>query len=351
MIDALMRYLESHYTPADYPTIAAQVADFSARRPFEGLRILDATPLFFNTLAKYLPLLSGGAHLTLSGVEGVPQDPNFVAWARQEGLPVITTAEGDYDLISDCIGLHAGMNPRLGFAELTHSGLARYEGCSKPCFDSDSSKIKEIEAILGTGDGLIRGLGAQDMQVDKAQRWLLFGFGKIGRGIAMRLRHAGAEVVVVEAAKNRSQLKGAPGGDFPFIDMSSVEAVRQAVEQASHIVTATSVPHVISQSYPIEPFLRGQILINMGAEDEYGPRFAPQQVLNGKVALNFALEEPTHLRYIETTFALQNAGLEWIIKNKDQSGITQAPSEIQQTLIATLREKGRINTELTWIDL
>lgn len=65
----------------------------------------------------------------------------------------------------------------------------------------------------------------------------------------------------------------------------------------------------------MEPFLEGQVLVNIGAEDEYGPLFPEQSVLNRKVAVNFALEEPTHLRYIETTFALQNAGLEWILNH------------------------------------
>lgn len=44
-------------------------------------------------------------------------------------------------------------------------------------------------------------------------------------------------------------------------------------------------------------------------------------MLNRKVAVNFALEEPTHLRYIETTFALQNAGLEWILNHPEARGI------------------------------
>ena len=93
------------------------------------------------------------------------------------------------------------------------------------------------------------------------------------------------------------------------MDMEDPDAVVAAVRRATHIVTATSVAGVIGRRYPVEPFLEGQVLVNIGAEDEYGPLFPEQSVLNRKVAVNFALEEPTHLRYIETTFALQNAGL------------------------------------------
>ena len=45
----------------------------------------------------------------------------------------------------------------------------------------------------------------------------------------------------------------------------------------------------------------------MGVEDEYGETFPADRVLNGKRPLNFLLEEPTQLRYIDATFALHRA--------------------------------------------
>lgn len=47
MIEQLSTYLQQHYLPADYPVIRAQCADFLRRRPFEKLKILEATPPFF----------------------------------------------------------------------------------------------------------------------------------------------------------------------------------------------------------------------------------------------------------------------------------------------------------------
>ena len=68
MTEKLLQYLESNYAQQDYPVIRAQYNDFQARRPFAGLRILEATPLFFNTIAKFLPLVAGWAEVTLSHI-------------------------------------------------------------------------------------------------------------------------------------------------------------------------------------------------------------------------------------------------------------------------------------------
>lgn len=78
-------------------------------------------------------------------------------------------------------------------------------------------------------------------------------------------------VEVVEAVAVRGRLENTPEGDFPFVDMEDPDAVVAAVRRATHIVTATSVAGVIGRRYPVEPFLEGQVLVNIGAEDEYGP--------------------------------------------------------------------------------
>ena len=133
--------------------------------------------------------------------------------------------------------------------------------------------------------------------------------------------------------------------------MEDPDAVVAAVRRATHIVTATSVAGVIGRRYPVEPFLEGQVLVNIGAEDEYGPLFPEQSVLNRKVAVNFALEEPTHLRYIETTFALQNAGLEWVLNHPEARGIVVPPEPMQESLLVIVRREGAIAGELRLIGL
>lgn len=50
------------------------------------------------------------------------------------------------------------------------------------------------------------------------------------------------------------------------------------------------------------------LIANMGVEDEFGPEVPAERVLNAKSPLNFVLEEPTHLKYIDPTMALDNYG-------------------------------------------
>ena len=51
-------FLSSYYTPEEWPTLLWQAEEWSQSRPLEGLRVLDGTPLFRNTLGKFMALLA-----------------------------------------------------------------------------------------------------------------------------------------------------------------------------------------------------------------------------------------------------------------------------------------------------
>ena len=44
---------------------------------------------------------------------------------------------------------------------------------------------------------------------------------------------------------------------------------------------------------------------NMGAEDEWGSLFSAADVLHGKMPVNFSLEEPTTIQYLDPAFYSQ----------------------------------------------
>ena len=52
----------------------------------------------------------------------------------------------------------------------------------------------------------------------------------------------------------------------------------------------------------------------MGVEDEYGPNVPASRVLAEKKPLNFILEEPTHLKYIDASLALHAALGELLVR-------------------------------------
>ena len=60
MFDKIYNYLKDFYVPAERPALEFQIEQFSKSDELRGKKILDATPVFRNTLNKYLPLLAAG---------------------------------------------------------------------------------------------------------------------------------------------------------------------------------------------------------------------------------------------------------------------------------------------------
>ena len=87
--------LDDTYEVSEYPALAGLTQEWSETRPFAGLRVLAATPVFRNTLVQYRALLAGGADLSVgiandsgAGAE-MPCDSGIVALLRESNIPVI----------------------------------------------------------------------------------------------------------------------------------------------------------------------------------------------------------------------------------------------------------------------
>ena len=63
----ILEHIRNIYATRDYPALSGELEEWRRSRPFAGAKLLDATPVFTNTLVKYLPLLAGGAEIPLSG--------------------------------------------------------------------------------------------------------------------------------------------------------------------------------------------------------------------------------------------------------------------------------------------
>ena len=195
-IQALSAQLAASLDPArDYPALAAQAARWDKERPLDGLRILCGTPLFLNTSAQFAALLAGGAELEVVYSDELGFDPGLPDFLRAIGIPVrhgaaeAVASGAVYDVVLDCSALNRAVPVRLGFCELTRSGVHVYteDPPGKPVFAADSGRIKSIETMLGTGDGCLRGLRHVGIEPD-GKTVLLFGHGRVGRGIEYALK-------------------------------------------------------------------------------------------------------------------------------------------------------------------
>ena len=290
--------LARDYPPNDCPALTAQHNAWGQARPLAGLTVLDATPLFRNTLVKHLALQAAGAEVWVGYGRAMPFDPIAAEMAPVLRLKIPDAARlaQGFDVVLDCAAAFSDIPARLGYAELTRSGVAGYRTIakSKPVFNVDGSRIKTFETALGTGDGLIRGLrhfGINDLHGKTA---VVFGCGKVGRGILFRLAHEGAHCFVVDPAR-----------PLPPQDVTLANDPDALLRRADLIVTATGIKDAAASHAPAI-LASHAILANMGVEDEFGPTIPADRVLNAKAPLNFALPDPTRMRYIDPTMALHN---------------------------------------------
>lgn len=391
LLSILSSVLDDVYLPNEYPALAALEAEWSETRPFVGLRVLVATPIYRNTMTEYRALLAGGASLMV-GCSGL-NDGEVVDFLKDYDVPVVTPAEmleaesrgESVDLVLDCAGAFASLHPKIGFVELTRSGVHYYKNAQKPVYVADSGIVKRIETSLGTGDGYFRaleklGYGASGNSSEtsfEGKRLLVFGSGKVGSGIALQGVRRGCCVTVVtdlarlqsQAAQSESSANSMPAGDFSqmleqngvgVVDCHDFANVSELIDCADFVVSATGVKNALAAPELQNSLLTTlAVLANMGVEDEYGEAIPPERVLNGKVPLNFILEEPTHLKYIDTSLALHAALAERLVQEaatledssdaasaENDAGLRYPPQELEQRLLSIAIQDGVIGPEI-----
>jgi len=337
-LQAIAATLAPELDPAhDYPALAAQAERWREAHPLEGLRVLCGTPLFLNTLAQFDALLAGGADLAVVYSDELGYDPAIPDFLAGIGLKTCHGAEeaaacGPFDAVLDCSALNRSVSSRFGYCELTRSGVHVYESDppDKPVFAADSGRIKSIETVLGTGDGCLRGL--RHIGVDPAGKTvLLFGHGRVGRGIEYALTQAGATVRIVDPAQGRVFTPALLNG-------------------ADIVISATGIRDALS-SFAQLLLDSGALLVNMGADDEFGPGIPPERAVNSKRPVNFMLSEPTATRYIDPTLALHNAGILELMHSNDGSGIITPSAPLEDSILADVRAAGVINAEIDALGL
>ena len=227
--------LSGRFSVQTIPALTEQITRWRETRPLEGVRILDATPLFFNTCCKHAALLAAGADLVVAYSDRLPYSADALTLLNENGVPTLFNAfeSGDrsFDVILDCGALHKDMEPKYGAAELTRSGVDPYIAAGRNVFLTDSGKVKMIETCLGTGESCLRALRHCGYQEFTEKKVLLFGSGKVGLGIRMYFQRAGAQVTLVD-------------GRVPdAVDHRDFGTITACMEDADFIVSATGVRH------------------------------------------------------------------------------------------------------------
>lgn len=343
IIESIQNYLAGRYKANEYPALLHQFDLWSRTRPLAGKKILDGTPVFANTMLKYINLIAAGAELSVGWSDSIPYDPSVIDFLKSVGVDCVYNCSdiGCFDVILDCNGVYRDLRPRYGFTELTRSGSYRFAGRSDAVVNVDDSRIKAIETCLGTGEGFLRAMRHLNYPV-KDQKIVVMGCGKVGRGVVFYAGRAGACVTAVD---DPSMVENHVGGIL--ISRFDRQAVLNALQEADIIVTATGKALALADDDYIKIIMQSsKTVVNMGVEDEFGPAVPAERVLNNKQPLNFILPEPTLLRYIDPTMALHSHAALELINSSYQAGLRRCDPIMHDQYWSVVEKNGIIAEEL-----
>ncbi len=337
-IDALSSFNRRY--KGDYPFLQELNEEWSRSRPLEGLRLLHNIPLTRETMLKLESLYRAGASVLVTHLQlpGLQPKQDCVDFLRQIGAELEldhNQISGTFDIALDCCAQIPAM-PEVtitrGYAELTQSGTPVYSTLETelPIYSLDLSKLKCLEAMFGTGEACVRAL-KQFLTPDlEGKSFVLFGFGKVGQGVARYLTDEGAVVTAVDIDPRR--LKQAASMGYRTCFSETGDDLLKVVNSAFAVITATGHQDLMQELFDPGLIDDHVHLINMGADDEYGDRFAAQRIVGEKAPLNFLLDAPTTMFFIDPIFAAHNRCSEFILSGAS-SGFSPLPEELDQPYV------------------
>jgi adenosylhomocysteinase len=253
------------------PVLDGIQREVAGHRPLAGHRIAGCIHLTKKTGVLVELLLAAGGEVVWTGGDEVSTQDEIAAALRDQGVRVfgwrgMTTEEVGPTLVLDngarMIGRIAA--DRAAFPELVAATEKTTEGSRRvrelaPDFPvllvNDTVTKLEVDNTLGTGQSTLDGILRATGMLLAGKRFVVFGFGHVGRGVAMRAAGLGARVIVTcRSARTavRARLSG-------FEVMSPV----RAAARADILCTATGYPDVVT-GRELDALPTGAVLCNTG---------------------------------------------------------------------------------------
>lgn len=337
MPTALLDYFKV-YPEKDAPFMHQQLLDWERLQPLKGLRIVHHVPVVENTLLKIACLVKAGADVTVTHPYSFCQaNEAAISALNSAGIRFVENLQSlhgkTFDLYFDC-GAELYQNlgaPKIGAIELTGSGdeFYRHQTLSFPVVSIDRTLTKQLETVFGCAESSYDALSLLTDIDPSSKTWLIFGFGKIGRGLAYYCKQHQVQVAVVDIDEQQRELAHNLG--IKIINPQNQDALKQVIAESDIIATATG-KKAIMDAYP-SAWFNGKILANLGVYDEFGPSFSEEQILNNKQALNFVLKDPTPMKYIDPEFWIHNEASLQLLATTLSNKVHSIPEELDQQII------------------
>lgn len=309
-------------------------------KPLAGVKILHNIPVTYETLVKIESLLAAGANLTVTQVKFIPHAPADDILSLLDTIGVRYVAhhdqvQGEFDIALDCCAEITDM-PHVtitkGSVELTQSGGERFKTMKTayPVINVDDSHLKKLEGMYGTGESFVRAYKERTGQDIANRHFMVFGFGKVGKGIVKYLAKETPYITVVEQSQEKVDAAKMLGVEA--LHTSNIDAIRDRAKEASCLVTATGVLHILSNLLSVKDCPQA-IIANMGVDDEIGPAFRDDQILCKGMAINFSLKHPTLMHFIDPIFYAHNVAAQLLLENNFAAGYHPFPTYLDDLVI------------------
>ena len=335
---------------------------FQREKPLQGIRITACLHVTTETANLAKTLKAGGADVRLCASNPLStQDDVAAALVKHEGIPVFAIKGEDnktyYNHIESAIGhkphvsmddgadvvshLHSKRKELLkhviGGTEETTTGVIRLRSMAEkkvlrfPVISVNDADTKHMfDNRYGTGQSTLDGIVRATNRLVCGSTLVVAGYGWCGRGIAMRAKGMGADVIVTEIDPMKGleavmdgyrvmpMEKAAPIGDFFVTVTGNLKVIRKehfAVMKDGAIVCNSGHFNVELDIPALEKLSKKKRQIRPGV-DEYTLNGGRRVSLLGEGRLvNLATAEGHPSSVMDMSFANQALGAEYIVKN------------------------------------
>jgi adenosylhomocysteinase len=336
---------------------------FSKERPFKGMTVGMALHLTKETAVLVKALRAGGADVAIASCNPLSTQDDVAAAMAEEGVkvygyrgesvedyyryldkvisekPTITIDDG-CDLVTRIHEKYPSqISSIIGGCEETTTGIIRLHSMKKadalkyPVIAVNDNKTKHLlDNYYGTGQSTLDGLIRASATLISGKTFVVAGYGSCGKGVSLRAKGMGANVIVTEV-DNFKALQAA-------LDGFRVMRMDDAAGLGDIFVTVTGDKNVIRLEH-MKKMKDGAILANSGHFDveidmaslkdfskrqirpnfhEYGLGDRKIYVCGEGRLVNLAAAEGHPSEVMATSFAGQALACEYLVKNKGKLG-------------------------------
>jgi len=352
--------LNIEYAESFMPIMLKIRKRFEKELPFKGMTIGLALHITKETAVLVRTLRAGGAKVALASCNPLSTQDDVAAALAKDGFvvygykgegkedyyryieaviaskPDITIDDG-CDLVTAIHTKHKDLlKGMVGGCEETTTGVIRLRAMEKekvlayPMVAVNDNKTKHLlDNYYGTGQSTLDGLLRATNVLIAGKNFVVCGYGDCGKGLTMRAKGMGANVIVTETDAFRAMQAR--------LDGYSVMPISDAAKIGNIFVTVTGDKHVITTEH-IKTMKSGAILANSGHFDNevdvagmdkrwkkrrIRPQLEEYDVEGKKIYLcaegrlvNLSAAEGHPSEVMATSFAGQSLACEYLVKNK-----------------------------------